>query len=311
MFYKKTFLKVFCTVLQLLIFAISMPLLSTAATPSSSNEAPIIILVDLHTWDLANSDIDLLNNKKIIEVSKLDGWQDIVTQAGAANVIIKHQSGYCGLYTAQGEFIREVHLKDQDMPSYYTKDTYPTSSIEQQQGKYWGELGYTSGGRMDPYRPLREPRSDDSGIQDYKRLSPGWGYKTVDTGHKSVGGHAMDFTRLLPLSSVTPFAYPGVFQGTPSLAMAWGLGTIPHIGAFMANLRKGNDDRTNYIQAQQGNEEFVDYPVQYYNYNEPSNPISSDPNFFRYHNPPQAFTQAQPNYSRDADYYRNTGMQHP
>ncbi len=305
MFYKKTFVKVFLTVLQLSFFVA----LSTYVPVRAMEEAPVIVLVDLNTWDLADADASVLNNKNILEVTKVDGWKDIVNKTKAVNVIIKHQSGYCGLYTAQGEFIREIKLKDQNIPAYYSNNYYP-STVENQQGRYWGETGYTTGGRMDPYRPLREPRNSDDSIQDYKRLSPGWGYKTVETGNKTAGGHVMDFARLMPLSSVTPFSYPGIYQGS-SLAYAWGLGTIPHIGSFVANLRKSSSDRDNYIKTQQAREEFVDYPVQYYNSTEPSNPISRDPNYVRYQNPPQAFTQEQPNYGRDADYYRNTGMQHP
>lgn len=302
---QKTFMKVFLTAFQLVFICAFFNIIPLAAI----EEAPVVVLVDLHTWDLADSDADVLNNKNILEVTRVDGWQDIINKTKAVNVIIKHQSGYCGLYTAQGEFIRELKLKDQNIPSYYSTNYYP-STIENEQLKHWGELGYSSGGRMDPYRPFREPRSDDREIQDYKRLSPGWGYKTVESNNKSFGGHAMDFARLMPLSSVTPFSYPGIYQGS-SLAYAWGLGTIPHIGSFVANLRKSSDDRDNYIRMQQAREEYTDYPIQYYDSTEPSNPITRDPNMFRYQNPPQAFSEAMPNYGRDADYFRNTGMPHP
>ena len=44
-----------------------------------SDEAEVIVLVDLHTWDLADSEMSIFNNKKILEVTRVDGWQDIVS----------------------------------------------------------------------------------------------------------------------------------------------------------------------------------------------------------------------------------------
>ena len=75
--------------------------------------------------------------------------------------------------------------------------------LKTQKSKHWRELGYSVGGAVDPYRPHREARSDQYAIKDYKRLNPGWGYKTVDR-RKGIGGHASDFLRIAPLSTVTP-----------------------------------------------------------------------------------------------------------
>ena len=94
---KKTFVKVFLAVLQLSFFVV----LSFHIPVRAVEEAPVIVLVDLNTWDLADADMSILNNKNILEVTKLDGWKGIVNQTKAINVIIKHHSGYCGLYTPQ------------------------------------------------------------------------------------------------------------------------------------------------------------------------------------------------------------------
>ncbi|MCH2226524.1 MAG: hypothetical protein MK033_02005 [Candidatus Caenarcaniphilales bacterium] len=301
------FFKFFLVAMQLIILIAFQTNIYSYAV---GEEAPVIVLVDLHTWDLADSEMDIFNDKKILEVTRIDGWQDIVSEVQAVDVVVKHQSGYCGLYTAQGEFIREITLKDQDIPSYYNEKFLP-NGVETQKSKHWRDPGYANGGLVDPYRPHREARNDEYKINDYKRLNPGWGYKTVDN-RKGVSGHIFDFMRIAPLSTVTPFNYPGTYGGNNlGLASAWSLGAIPAIGGLVGSIGKAKRDQENYDRALQAQEQFIDYPVQYYNSIEPTNPISRDPNFTRLNNPPMAFTQQQPNYARDADYYRRTGHVHP
>lgn len=303
---KEAFFKFFLVALQLLIlFAYQTNIKSYAV----EEDAPVIVLVDLHTWDLADSEMSLFNNKKILEVTRVDGWQDIVSEVEAANVVIKHQSGYCGLYTAQGEFLREVSLKDSDIPEYYNRKFLP-NGVETQKSKHWRDLGYSVGGAVDPYRPHREARNDEYAIKDYKRLSPGWGYKTVDR-RKGIGGHTSDFLRIAPLSTVTPFNYPGTFGTRTTLSAAWALGAIPHAFGLIGSIGQAKRDQQQYERALRSQEQFIDYPVQYYNSTEPTNPITRDPNYMRLNNPPMAFQNTQPDYSRDADYYRMTGHPHP
>ena len=131
------FFKFFLVAMQLIILIAFQTNIYSYAV---GEEAPVIVLVDLHTWDLADSEMDIFNDKKILEVTRIDGWQDIVSEVQAVDVVVKHQSGYCGLYTAQGEFIREITLKDQDIPSYYNEKFLP-NGVETQKSKHWRDPG--------------------------------------------------------------------------------------------------------------------------------------------------------------------------
>jgi hypothetical protein len=267
-------------------------------------DMPVIVLVDIKSWDLADHEMEIFNGKKLVEVTKTDGWEDIVSETRAAQVIVKHPSGYTGLYSGRGEFIREIKLKDNDIPQYYTQDPVP-EPIQHQARKNWEDTGYETGGVVDPYKPRRDK------VSDGKYLNPGWGYATVPNKKRGFGSKVMDLARVAPLDTVSPFNYAGTYGGS-SIAAAYGLGVIPHIGSFVASLRKGKDDNAQYNNSIAARNEFVDYPVQYYNSTDPSNPISRDPNMFRIDQMPQAFDQqVGDQFYRDANYYQHYGQAHP
>ena len=84
------FFKFFLVAMQLIILIAFQTNIYSYAV---GEEAPVIVLVDLHTWDLADSEMDIFNDKKILEVTRIDGWQDIVSEVQAVDVVVKHQSG--------------------------------------------------------------------------------------------------------------------------------------------------------------------------------------------------------------------------
>lgn len=263
-----------------------------------------ILLVGIKPSELAEREEGLLNGKEVVQVELSENWKQSIERSRASEVLLRQNSGFVGLYSAKGNLIRTVELKDGSNPL----QTEPYAAIHQDliEEQMDRDHGYIAGGRIDPYRPrtlIYEP-------QNNAQLTPGWGYNSEYYKPSSKRSMLISFLNFAPIDTTTPLNYPGLFDQR-GLTTAYGLGVIPHIGGLAASMMRAGSDRKDYDYYRQANAvpEYLEHPTIYYrdNYGEPGNPISTDPNMIRYQQMPQAFNQSFPNYGM---YGQNFGTQY-
>ncbi len=260
-----------------------------------NNESYVILLVGVKQHELAHNELGMLQGKKVIEVIRTGNWIDSVQKAEAAEVIVRHNSGFTGLYTPGGTLVRPIELADGSNPIQQETRTgavsdYPLLQLQD-------KVGYQTGGRIDPYKPQQYISTHENNA----RLSPGWGYNSDYNQPRSKRSAAVDLMNYVPLDVTTPLNYAGRFGGNRSLSFAYSLGVLPHIAGLAARMKRGQAEANDYqyYKREQGIPDYLDRAPDYYYEgarNEETNPITTDPNFIRYDNAPQAFRQAYPTY---------------
>lgn len=260
-----------------------------------NNESYVILLVGLKQHELAHNELGLLQGKKVIEVIRTGNWMNAVTKADASEVIVRHNSGFTGLYSPNGDLVRPIELADGSNPIQQETRTgavrdYPVLELQE-------KVGYQTGGRIDPYRPQQYISS----YANNARLSPGWGYNSDYNQPRSKRSAFVDLMNYVPLDVTTPLNYAGQFGGNRGLSFAYGLGVLPHLAGLATRMKRGQAERDDYqyYKREQGVPDYLDAAPDYYYQgarNEETNPITTDPNFIRYDNAPKAFRQAYPAY---------------
>jgi hypothetical protein len=247
----------------------------------------VILLIGLKASEISDPERGILQGKRVIEVNYTDNWMETIKKTSADEVILKQNSGFTGLYTPNGDLIRNIEL----IADLYKKQNnlIPPGSQEITY-KQQTDRGYSLAGRVDPYQP-GTPLSDR---HDNKQLQAGYGYNSDFNRPKSKRSIVVDYLDYMPLDTVAPLNYPGHFD-QHNLTWAYGLGVIPHIGGFIVarNRARANNKDYEYYKQQRAIPDYVERPVMYQNYNpaEPTNPIVSDPNFVRYQEMPISFEE--------------------
>ena len=259
-----------------------------------SNDSFVILLVGIKQHELAHNEMGLLNGKKVVEIYRTGNWVDAVEKVEAKEVIVKYDSGFAGLYTPAGDLIRPIELADGSNPIQQETRTgliesYPLHELRD-------KVGYQTGGRVDPYRPRQYIESHE----DQAKLAPGWGYNSNYDKPKSKRSAIVDALNFMPIDVTTPIHYAG-FTDSAGLTTAYTLGVIPHIAGLVTRMKRGQAERDDYqyYKREQAIPDYLDAAPDYYYQGsryEETNPITTDPNFIRYDNPPQAFRQAYPSY---------------
>jgi hypothetical protein len=257
---------------------------------------PVIVLVGVKPLDLTATEQQELYNKDILELNPEDNWYQAIKDPDVQAVILRQRSGFVGLYNPSGVLVRPVNLASQ--PNIALKGSplpYPSQNVVYSS---WDQLGYNTGGRMDPYRPQTVYYSNR------QQLAPGWGYNSK--ANKPSGGPlatALNLFSYAPLSLVTPFNYPGNFQAA-NIATVYSVGVLPHVGGLLMEMRRSSGDKARYDANTAQPPFYAEYPVQYYNPADPSNPMSRDPNMLMLNPMPQAFQQNFPNYVNQSIQYQ-------
>lgn len=261
-----------------------------------------ILLVGVAADELAEYELKVLKGKRIIEIPSSQNWRTTLENTHADEILLKQNSGFVGLYTPGGSLVRAIDLEGGN--PYLEKNPLPPDHMQISHEIEFGQIGYSTGGRVDPYQPL----GYHSEQKDETKLAPGYGYNSqIDQPKVFSRSSWMDLLNFVPIDVVTPFNYPGTFD-QHGIGAAYTLGAIPHIGGAVAEWRKAKADKGNfdYYQQQQP-PNHVEYPPVYQRFNSgsPTNPITDDPNFMRYQTMPQAFVREYPSYAGSPQgYYR-------
>jgi len=271
-------------------------LLSLGLSLAALAKKETYLLVGITFDQLPQAEQDSLGDANLIEIAAGPGWQNYIRQSDADKVILKHPTGYVGLYSSDGMLLRQVNTQItqgflEPQPTFQQSPPV-TNNVT---WYHWDQTGYQSGGRIEPYRPQAVWHK-----RDQKDLAPGWGYDGKRGSSKT--NILYNFMSFFPLDTVTPFNYPGSWDES-SIGWAYSVGSIPHIGGLAAEWRRAHNEKKQFEQASKQPPDHIEFPVQYYNPSEPSNPISRDPNQVRMEQMPQSWTQNNPTYSQWADYY--------
>lgn len=270
---------------------------------------PKIALVNILSEELSPQEKSILLGKEVVELPMSNAWYEDVQAHQVDEIILKQKSGFVGLYTPGGTLVRPVTLNIIPDNAYYQQAAIPPERTVR--GGDWQDfqMGYSAGGRIDPYRPM------DVFQANHQQLAPGWGYGDYKASNeKSRKSIIMDFLAFAPLDTVTPFNYPGnIVDIGANVGLGYGLGAIPHIGGLALELgrAKRNNEQYNNLVEQRAVPYYTEQPVQYFNQGDPTNPMSRDPNFGRMYPMPQAFHTNFPDYNKKADYYSLHGQPLP
>lgn len=279
-------LRIFCLLVIVLNFNL------VRANNIAVYDENVILLVGLKAAELSDRERGTLHGKKVIEVSYTNNWQESIKKTEADEIMLKQNNGFTGLYTPNGDLVRNVELI-QDLQNPNPNLIPPVNQDVVYREQF--DPGYVTGGRIDPYS-ASGPLGDR---QDNKQLKAGWGYNNEFDKPKSKRSLVVDYLDYMPLDTVAPLNYPGNFD-QHNLTWAYGLGVIPHIGSFIATRNRAKANKKDYDTYKQarGVPDYLERPITYSKYNpaDPTNPIISDPNFIRYQEMPTSFEQEYPNY---------------
>jgi hypothetical protein len=260
---------------------------------------PVTLLVGLKAFELAQQEAPTIAGRKIIEINRTGNWVDAVKKTHAQQIIVKQNSGFVGLYTREGALIRAIEMQDGSNP--IQQEAMAPLVEEYQYKEVQDKLGYQTGGLIDPYRPQDYTSIHD----DNARLAPGWGYNSQYDKPKSKRSAFVDFINFAPIDVTTPINYAGSFGGNSTISMAYTLGVLPHVGAFLTRMKRGEAEAKDYqyYKTETAVPHYLGETPRYSYYNgarhDETNPINTDPNFPMYSQPPQAFSQAYPYYGQN------------
>ncbi|MDA0772079.1 MAG: hypothetical protein O3C63_03955 [Cyanobacteria bacterium] len=259
-----------------------------------------ILLVGLNADELADYEHKILQDKRIIEIPYSLNWHNSLENNHADEIVLKQNSGFVGLYTPGGSLVRPIDIAGGN--PYLENNPVPPINTSVGHHMEWNQVGYATGGRADPYKPITSLIDP----QDGSRLAAGYGYNThIDQPKIFKKNTFIDLLNFVPIDTVTPFNYPGTFD-QHGLGAVYTIGALPHIGGTIAQMRRAKSEKANFDYYQQqmpsGNSEL---PVVYNRYNstDPGNPVTDDPNFIRYQQMPQAFVRDFPGYGKPVQQY--------
>ena len=150
--------------------------------------APVCLLVGLNSTELTYREISSLAGFELFSVPYRSDIKTLTEQIKPTQIIIKHPSGFVGLYSIDGQLIRGVQVVNQD--EFASGQGTPSSIIQPTEGN-------------PPYENIYYPGAVTGAVPH-----GGLGYATQPKG-RNTGRHLLKIGTLLGL---TPFQYPGYFK---------------------------------------------------------------------------------------------------
>ncbi len=149
---------------------------------------PVCLLVGLNITELSYREISSLSGFELFSVPYRSDIKTLVEQMKATQVIIKHPSGFVGLYSTDGQLVRGIRTINQD--EFANGQGNPPSIIQPTEA--------------DPiYENVFYPGSNTGAIPH-----GGLGYTPAPKGR----GTARHLLKIATLLSLKPFQYPGYFR---------------------------------------------------------------------------------------------------
>lgn len=208
--------------------------------------SPVALLVGLNSSDLSYRELSNLVGYELFSVPSRSNVQEIISQIQPTQVIIKHQSGFVGLYTPSGELIRGVQTIYGDQTANLNQ-TVPQSILQPQEANPLYDNVYYPGSAV--------------GTVPYGGLS----YDTRPKG-KSIFRNLLKF---LSFTYVTPpVPYPGFFNtdnftnGTLPVNPPLGAVLLPTVPAAINAGSSYLDTRFDGIEYDQARSQPRDYMFQ-------------------------------------------------
>ena len=150
--------------------------------------APVCLLVGLNSTELAYKEISSLAGFELFSVPYRTDIKTLVDQINPTQVIIKHPSGFVGLYSTDGQLVRGVQIVRNN--DFANGQGTPPSIIQPTEA--------------DPmYENVFYPGSVTGALPH-----GGLGYTTPPKGR----GTARHLLKIATLLSLKPFQYPGYFR---------------------------------------------------------------------------------------------------
>lgn len=150
---------------------------------------PVCLLVGLSSTELSYREIASLSGFELFSVPYRSSIQDVVAQMKPTQVIIKHPSGFVGLYSVDGQLIRGVQTVNGSQANLNYSDTAP--SIVQP---------YNSDPAVNTvFYPGAITGTIPHGGLNYRNPPKGRGLKR-------------HFLKLAAFAGLVPFQYPGYFM---------------------------------------------------------------------------------------------------
>ena len=205
--------------------------------------APVCLLVGLNSKELSYSEISVLSGFELFSVPYRTDIQAVVEQIKPSQVIVRHPSGFVGLYTTDGELIRGIKtLRDYDVQTGY--NATPPSILKP-----------TEAHPM--YENLYYPGALSGAIPH-----GGIGHASHPKG-RGVGRHILKLTALLGL---TPFQYPGYFMAyqtydTEKLFPALVLPQVPTAIGAAATIIDSRYDQAEYGEVRSQPRDYMFQPI--------------------------------------------------
>lgn len=153
--------------------------------------SPVCLLVGLQSNELSYKEISSLTGFELFSVPYRSDLKTLTEQIKPQEVIIKHPSGFVGLYTAGGELIRGVQTHEGATDTTYLHpEAYPPSIIQPHEANA-------------VYENVYYPGSITGSVPH-----GGIGYTSPPKG-RGVWRH---FLKLAAFTGLVPFQYPGYFM---------------------------------------------------------------------------------------------------
>ena len=150
--------------------------------------APVCLLVGLNSTELTYREISSLAGFELFSVPYRTDIRTLVSQINPTQVIIKHPSGFTGLYSIDGQLVRGVQL-------------VRNNDFANGQGTPYSIIQPTEGNPM--YETVFYPGSVTGAVPH-----GGLGYAKPPKGR----GTARHLLKIATLLSLKPFQYPGYFM---------------------------------------------------------------------------------------------------
>jgi len=157
--------------------------------------SPVCLLVGLNSSELAYQEVSALSGFELFTVPYRTDIKILTQQINPTQIIIKHPSGFVGLYLPDGQLIRGVHTASPSQVALQA-DVLPQSIIQPVEANPMFDNIYY-------------PGSLTGGIPH-----GGIGYTVPPKGR----GLARHFLKLATLLGLVPYQYPGYFKQFQAIA---------------------------------------------------------------------------------------------
>jgi hypothetical protein len=217
--------------------------IETKVTDIPNFKSPVCLLVGLNSSELAYREISSLSGFEMFTVPYRADINELVDQIKPSQIIIKHPSGFVGLYTTDGGLIRGVQTVNGPQIAAVPGALPPSIILPTEANTTYDAIYY--------------PGSNTGGVSQ-----GGLGYSPPPKGR----GLKRHFLKLGTLIGLTPFQYPGYFMAyntysqeklVPSLLIP----NIPTVIGAASSYADAKLDQSEYAQARPQPRDYMFQPV--------------------------------------------------